>query len=77
MPVRAAVAGQAGIHEPQRVEQLGRRAEGRSHAGYGGALVQRERGGDIAHAVHLRLLGLRHAAAGVGGERLKVAAAAL
>ena len=76
MPIGAAVAGQAGEHEPQTVQQLGTRAEGAADARHTGPLVQRQRGGDVKHLIHLCLGGLGHAAAGVGGQRVKVAARA-
>ena len=77
MAVGAAVAGQAGEHEPQTVQQLGTRAEGAADARHTGPLVQRQRGGDVKHLIHLCLGGLGHAAAGVGGQRVKVAARTL
>ena len=73
MPVRAAVAAQAREHEAQRVQKLGLRAEGGADAGYGGALVQRERGGDVLDAFDVGCGGRGHAAARVGGKRLQIA----
>ena len=52
MPVGAAVAGQAGIHQAQAVQQLCPGAEGAADAGHARALVQRQRGGHIQHLVH-------------------------
>ena len=77
VPVRAAVAGKTGIHEPQAVQKLRPCAEGAADARHAGPLVQRQRGGDVKHLIHLCLGGLGHAAAGVGGQRVKVAARAL
>ena len=73
MAVGAAVAGQAGEHQAQTVEQFGHRAEGAADAGHAGALVQGQGGRYIAHLVHLGAAGLRHPAAGVGGEGLQIA----
>ena len=77
MAVGAAMAGQAGVHQAQAVEQLGARAEGAADAGHARPLMQRQRGGHIQHVVHRGLGCLRHAAAGVGGQRLQIAAGAL
>ena len=77
MPVRAAVAGQAGEHQPQTVEQLRAGAEGAADAGHAGPLVQSERGRHVQHLVHVGLCGLRHAPPGVGGEGLEIAPGAL
>ena len=77
MPVRAAVAGQTGEHQPQTVEQLRAGAEGAADAGQAGPLVQSERGRHVQHLVHVGLCGLRHAPPGVGGEGLQIAPGAL
>ena len=77
MPVRAAVTREPREHQAQAVQQLGARAEGAADARNAGALVQRQRSGNIQHLVHIGLCGLRHAAARVGGERLQIAPGAL
>ena len=75
--VRAAVAGKTGIHEPQAVQKLRPCAEGAADARHAGALMQRQRRGNIQNLVHAGFGCLRHAAAGVGGECLEIAAGAL
>ena len=75
--VGAAVLGQAREHQAQAVEQLRAGAEGGADARDAGALAQGERGGDVERLVDLGAGGLGQAAAGVGGERLEVAAGAL
>ena len=75
--VGAAVAGQAGEHQAQAVEQFGHRAEGAPDAGHARALVQRQRGRHVAHLVHLGPAGLRHPPAGIGGQGLQITAGAL
>lgn len=74
MPVGAPVARQARKHEAQAVEQLAHRAEGAADAGHAGTLVQCERGGHVAHVVHVRPFCLRHTPARVGGKGFEVAA---
>ena len=77
VPVRAAVAGKARVHEPQGVQKLRPGAECAADAADARPLVQRERRGDIEHLVHGGARRLRHAAAGVGGQSLEIAARAL
>ena len=75
--VRAQVRRKARVHETERVEQFRRGAERGANAGDAGSLPERERGRHVAYVVHLRSLRLRHASAGVGGERFEVAARSL
>ena len=77
MPIGAAVAGQTGVHEPQAVEQLGPGAKGAADARDAGPLVQGQRSRNVQHLVHARPGGLRHPAAGVGGQGIQVAPGAL
>ena len=74
MTVRAAVACKAGVYQPQAVQQLGSRTEGAADARHSGALVKRQRSGNIQNFIHGSFGCLRHAAAGVGGERFEVSA---
>lgn len=48
-----------------------------AHPGHAGPLVEGQCGGNIADLVHLRLFGLGHPAAGIGGKGLQIAAGAL
>ena len=77
VPVGAAVAGEAGVHEPQAVQELRPRAERAADAGHAGALVQRQRRRNVQHVIDCRAGGLRHPAARVGRQRLQIAARAL
>ena len=77
VPVRAEVEGKARVHQAQHVQQLGGGAEGGADARHPRPLAQRERGGDVHDLVDVRARGLRHATAGVGRQRLDVAAGAL
>ena len=77
MPIRAAVAGKAGVHEPKAVQKLRPGAEGAADARHAGALMERQRGGDIQSLVHTGLGSLGHAAAGIGGECFEIAPGAL
>ena len=72
VPVGAAVAGQAGVHQAQGVEQLRPRAEGGADPRHPRPLVEGQGGGDVAHRLHLRLGGLGHPPPGVGGQGLQV-----
>lgn len=74
MPVGAAVAGKAGIHQPQAVQQLGAGAKGAADARHPRPLVQRQRGGNIQNLVHISFGGLGHAAACVGGKCVQIPA---
>ena len=74
MAIRTAVAGQAGEHQPQHVQQFGHRAEGRAHAARTRTLVQRQRRRQVADRVDLRTTRLGHAAARVGGQRIQIPA---
>ena len=77
VPVGAAVAGEAGIHEPQTVQELCPRAERAADAGHARALVQRQRRRNVQHVIDAGSGGLRHPAARVGRQRLQIAARAL
>ena len=68
MPIRAAVAGQAGVHQPQAVEQLRPRAEGAADPRHAGPLVEGQGRRDIQHLVHIRPGRLGHPASCVGGQ---------
>ena len=70
--LRAGVAGQAGVHQPQAVQQLGAGAKGAADAGHGGPLVQGQRRRDVQHLIHGGLGRLCHAAAGVGGKGIQI-----
>ena len=72
MPVRTSMRREARVHEPQRVQQLRRRAEGGADARHSGTLPQGERGGNVANVLDVRPLRLRHAATRVSRERFKV-----
>ena len=48
-----------------------------SECGDAGALMERQRGGDIQRLVHTGLGSLGHAAAGIGGEGFEIASGAL
>ena len=76
MPVRAAVACEAGVHEPQAVQQFRAGAEGAADARHARPLVQRQRRRDIQHLFHRGFRSLGHPAAGVGGQRLQIPAGA-
>ena len=77
MPVGAAVAGKAGIHQSQTVEKLCSCTEGTPDAGHTGTLMQRQSSRNIQNFIHTGFGSLRHAAAGVGGESFKIAPGAL
>ena len=73
MPVWTGMIGKAGEHQPQTIQQLCPCAEGTADARHTGALMQRQRSGSIQHLLHTGFGRLGHAAAGIGGERLKIA----
>ena len=75
--VRTHVMGATAKEQAQAVVELGHGAKGRAYARNAGALMQRERRRHMQHLVHLRMLGLRQATAGIGAERLQVTARAL
>ena len=77
VPVRAAVGGEPGEHQPQAVEQLRAGPERAADARHAGALPQGKGRGDIQHLVHARLLRLCHAPPGVGGQGFQIAPGAL
>ena len=74
MPVGAAVAGKAGIHQPQAVQQLGAGAKGAADARHSGPLMQCQCSRNIQHFVHRCLCRLRHAAARIGGKCVQIPA---
>ena len=77
MPIGAAMAGQTGVHQPQVVEQLRPRAERAADSRHAGPLVERQRGRDVQHLIHIRPGRLRHPAARVGGQGLQIPPGAL
>ena len=77
VPIGAAVAGQAGPHQPQAVEELRPGAEGAADARHAGPLVQRQGRRDVQHLVHVRPGRLGHPAAGIGGQGLQIPPGAL
>ena len=77
VPVWAAMAGQAGVHQPQVVEQLRPRAERAADSRHAGSLVKRQRGRDVQHLIHICPGRLRHPAARVGGQGLQIPPGAL
>ena len=77
MSVGAAMASQAGVHEPQAVQELRPGAEGGTDTRHPKPLVEGQGGRDVEHLVYLGLGGLGHAAAGVGGEGIQIAPGAL
>ena len=70
---RTAVRSQPREHQSQAIEQLRTRAECAADARHAGPLVECDGGGDIRYFIDLRLGGLRHAPARVGGQRLQIA----
>ena len=77
MPVGAAVAGQAGVHQTQAVEQFCPRAEGAADSRHAGPLVEGQGRRDIQHRIHIRPGRLGHPTAGVGGQGLQIPPGAL
>ena len=73
MPVGAAVAGQAGEHQPQAVEQFCTRAEGAANARHPWPLMQRQRRGYVKRFLHIRPGRLGHPPPGIGGQGLQIA----
>ena len=69
--------GATAKEQTQTIVELGHGTKGRAHARHAGALMQCERRRHVQHLVHLGVLGLRQATAGIGAERLQVAARAL
>ena len=69
--------GATAKEQTQTIVELGHGTIGRAHARHAGALMQCERRRHVQHLVHLGVLGLRQATAGIGAERLQVAARAL
>ena len=77
VPVGAHMTAEAREHEAQVVQKLRGGAEGGVHAGNAGPLAQGEGRRHVQHFIHGGAAGLGDAPAGIGGERLQVAAAAL
>ena len=75
--IGTAVAGKAGEHQPQAVQQLRPRSKGGADAGNGGSLMQGKGGGNVQHLVHIGASCLSHAPPCVGGQRFKISARAL
>ena len=73
MPVGTAVAGKAGIHQPQTVEKLRSCTKGTPDTRHAGTLMQRQCSRNIQNLIYTGSGSLCHAAAGVGGEGLKIA----
>ena len=76
MAVRADMLADAREQQSQVVQQLGRRAESRVHAGNARALSQSERGRHVQHFVHGSARCLGDAPSCVGGERVEIATGA-
>ena len=74
MPIRAAVAGQPGKHQPQAVQQFRSRAEGTADTRHAGTLMKCQRCGNIQRLVHAGPGRLCHPSAGIGGERFEIPA---
>ena len=72
--MRAHVMGTAAKEQTQAIVELGHGAKGGAHARHARTLVQRERRWHVQYLVHLGVLGLRQTTAGIGAERLQVAA---
>ena len=70
------MAGKAGKHQAQAVQQLRARAERTADAGHAGTLMEGEGGGNIKHFVYVCLGRLGHAAARIGGKRIQITARA-
>ena len=77
MPVGAPVDGKTGVHEPQTVEQLRSRTKGTADSRDSGALMQRQRGGDVQNLVNAGFRRLRHSSARVGRQGFQIAPGAL
>ena len=69
--------GTAAKEQTQAIVKLGHGAKGGTHARHAGTLMQCERRRHVQHLVHLGVLGLRQTTAGIGAERLQIAARAL
>ena len=77
MSIGAAVAGKAGIHEPQAVQKLRHGTEGAADPRQPGPLVEGQGCRDVLDAVQLGLGGLGHPPSGIGGQGLQVPPGAL
>ena len=73
VPIGAAMAGQAGEHQPQAVEQFCTRAEGAADARHPRPLMQRQRRGYVKRFLHIRPGRLGHPPPGIGGQGLQIA----
>lgn len=77
VPIGAAVTRKPGEHEPQTIEQFGKRSECTADAGNPRALPKRKRRRHISDILHIRAFRLRHPPASVGGEGFQVSAGSL
>ena len=74
MAVGTSMAREAGKHQPQAVQQLGKGPERAPDARYAGALMQGQRRGHITHVICQGTRGLGHPAAGIRRKGLEIAA---
>ena len=72
VPVGTPVAGEAGEHQPQAVQQLRHRSERAPDARHPRPLMQGQGRRHIAHVIHLCPCRLRHPPPRIGGQRLQV-----
>ena len=72
VPVGTPVAGEAGEHQPQTVQQFRHRPERAPDSRHSRPLMQRQGCRHIAHVIDLRPRRLRHPAPRIGGQRLQV-----
>ena len=72
MPVRASVAGEAGVDEPQAVEQFRPCAESAAYPGYAGSLVHGQGSRNIQHFIHIGPGCLCHPSPCIGGEGFEI-----
>ena len=70
VPVGTPVAGEAGEHQPQAVQQFRHRPERAPDPRHSRPLMQRQGRRHIAHVIDLRPRRLRHPAPRIGGQRL-------
>ena len=72
MTIRTAMAGKAGEHQPQAVEQLCCCPESRTDARNRRSLMQCQRRRNIQHLIHIRSRCLRHPPARVCRKRFQI-----